>query len=53
LLAALSMSGLPTDAFVFEGFIPQKKGRQTKLKELAIEPRTIVLMNLCIELKSY
>jgi len=43
LLAALSMSGLPTDAFVFEGFIPQKKGRQTKLKELAIEPRTIVL----------
>ena len=43
LLAALSMSGLPTDAFVFEGFIPQKKGRQTKLKELAIEPITIVL----------
>lgn len=43
LLAALSMSGLPTDAFVFEGFIPQKKGRQTKLKELAIEPRTIVI----------
>jgi len=43
LLAALSMSGLPTDAFVFEGFIPQKKGRQTRLKELAIEPRTIVL----------
>jgi len=43
LLAALSMSGLPTDSFLFEGFIPQKKGRQTKLKELAIEPRTIVL----------
>ena len=43
LIAALSMSGLPTDAFVFEGFLPQKKGRQTKLKELAIEPRTIVL----------
>ena len=37
LLAALSMSGLPTDSFLFEGFIPQKKGRQTKLKELAIE----------------
>ena len=32
LIAALSMSGLPTDSFVFEGFIPQKKGRQTKLK---------------------
>jgi 16S rRNA (cytidine1402-2'-O)-methyltransferase len=43
LIAALSMSGLPTDAFVFEGFLPQKKGRQTKLKELAIEPRTIVI----------
>ena len=43
LLAALSMSGLPTDAFVFEGFLPQKKGRQTKLKQLALEERTIVL----------
>lgn len=43
LVAALSMSGLPTDAFVFEGFLPQKKGRQTKLKELAEENRTIVL----------
>lgn len=43
LLAALNMSGLPTDAFVFEGFIPQKKGRQTKLKQLAEEQRTIVL----------
>ena len=43
LLAALSMSGLPTDSFVFEGFIPQKKGRQTKLKELAEEKRTTVL----------
>ncbi len=43
LIAALSMSGLPTDSFVFEGFIPQKKGRQTKLKELAEEKRTVVL----------
>ncbi len=43
LVAALSMSGLPTDAFVFEGFLPQKKGRQTKLKELANEYRTIVI----------
>jgi 16S rRNA (cytidine1402-2'-O)-methyltransferase len=43
LIAALSMSGLPTDSFVFEGFLPQKKGRQTKLKELAEENRTIVL----------
>jgi len=43
LITALSMSGLPTDAFVFEGFLPQKKGRQTKLKELAEENRTIIL----------
>jgi 16S rRNA (cytidine1402-2'-O)-methyltransferase len=43
LIAAISMSGLPTDAFVYEGFLPQKKGRQTKLKELAEENRTIVL----------
>ena len=43
LISALSISGLPTDEFVFLGFIPQKKGRQTKLKELAEEKRTIVL----------
>lgn len=43
LLSALAVSGLPTDSFVFEGFIPQKKGRQTKLKELAEEKRTIII----------
>lgn len=43
LLMALVLSGLPTDRFVFDGFLPHKKGRQTKLKELAGEPRTIVL----------
>lgn len=42
-LSALVLSGLPTDSFVFEGFIPQKKGRQSKLKELAEEKRTIVI----------
>lgn len=40
---ALSISGLPTDSFVFEGFLPQKKGRLKKLNELASEERTIVL----------
>ncbi len=40
---ALVASGLPTDRFVFEGFLPHKKGRQTRLKALADEPRTIVL----------
>ncbi len=40
---ALVKSGFPTDSFVFEGFLPHKKGRQTKLKELATEKRTIIL----------
>jgi len=39
---ALVTSGLPCDRFVFEGFLPQKKGRQTRLKELATEGRTLV-----------
>lgn len=42
-IAALSIAGLPTDSFLFEGFLPQKKGRQKKLKELAEINRTIVL----------
>jgi 16S rRNA (cytidine1402-2'-O)-methyltransferase len=42
-ILALSISGLPTDAFVFEGFLPQKKGRQKKMKELSEEERTIIL----------
>lgn len=40
---ALVSSGLPCDKFVFEGFLPQKKGRQTRLEQLAAEERTIVL----------
>lgn len=43
LIPALVLSGLRTDKFVFEGFLPHKKGRQTRLKLLATEPRTIVL----------
>ena len=42
-ITALSISGLPSDSFIFEGFIPQKKGRQKKLKELAEEERTIII----------
>ena len=42
-IPALIKSGFPTDRFVFEGFLPHKKGRQTALKQLAQEPRTIVL----------
>jgi 16S rRNA (cytidine1402-2'-O)-methyltransferase len=39
---ALVNSGLPTDKFVFEGFLPHKKGRQTRIQQLAEESRTIV-----------
>lgn len=39
---ALVMSGLPCDKFVFEGFLPVKKGRQTRLQFLAEESRTMV-----------
>lgn len=40
---ALVNSGFPTDRFVYEGFLPHKKGRQTRWKSLADEERTIVL----------
>lgn len=39
---ALVSSGLPNERFCFEGFLPQKKGRQTRLKLLAEEPRTMI-----------
>lgn len=39
---ALVNSGLPNDKFVFEGFLPVKKGRQTRLKILAEESRTMI-----------
>jgi 16S rRNA (cytidine1402-2'-O)-methyltransferase len=42
LIPALVNSGFPTDRFVFEGFLPHKKGKQTLLKTLALEERTIV-----------
>ncbi|MGA0248332.1 MAG: 16S rRNA (cytidine(1402)-2'-O)-methyltransferase [Schleiferiaceae bacterium] len=42
LIPALVASGLPCDRFVFEGFLPQKKGRQTRIKEWLTETRTVV-----------
>ena len=42
-LAALTVSGLPINRFVFEGFLPRKKGRKKFIEELAQEKRTIVL----------
>ncbi|MBU4124656.1 MAG: 16S rRNA (cytidine(1402)-2'-O)-methyltransferase [Nanoarchaeota archaeon] len=43
LLAAIVISGLPMDKFVYLGFLPLKKGRQTLLKSLQTEPRTLVI----------
>jgi 16S rRNA (cytidine1402-2'-O)-methyltransferase len=43
LIPALVNSGFPTDRFVFEGFLPHKKGKQTILKMLALEERTIIV----------
>ena len=43
-IAALAISGLPTDRFVFEGFLPRKAGeRRARLEALAADPRTIVV----------
>ena len=42
LIPAIVQSGFPTDRFIFEGFLPQKKGRQTRLKLWTEETRTIV-----------
>ena len=40
---ALVQSGLPTEKFCFEGFLPQKKGRETRLREIAQETRTMII----------
>ena len=42
LIPALIISGLPMEKFVFEGFLPTKKGRKTKLQNLSIETRTMI-----------
>ncbi len=43
LIPALVSSGLPADRFIFEGFLPPKKGRKTKIEALAKEDRTVIL----------
>ena len=42
LIPALIQSGLPSDRFIFEGFLPTKKGRKKRLENLVDEPRTII-----------
>ncbi len=48
--AALSISGLPTDHFYFEGFLPRKKGRLTRLKFLSSLPVTVVIFESPVRL---
>jgi 16S rRNA (cytidine1402-2'-O)-methyltransferase len=43
LIPALVKSGMPTDRFIFEGFIPVKKGRKTRLEQMKLEYRTMVM----------
>ena len=43
LISALSISGLPSDSFYFEGFLPKKKGRKTKFEFLNSLPSTIII----------
>ena len=53
ILTALSASGLPPDAFVFQGFLPRKTGARTQLlKYLTAEPRTIILFETPYRLRS-
>jgi len=59
-ISALITSGLPTDRFIFEGFLPQKKGRKTKFESLKSEERTMIfyesphrIMKTLTEIHSY
>ena len=45
LIPAIVQSGFPTDRFIFEGFLPPKKGRQTRLKQWSEETGQLFFMN--------
>ena len=51
LIPALVMSGLPSERFVFEGFLPKKKGRASRLEELSSENRTVILYESPLRVK--
>lgn len=44
IIPAVVVSGMPCDRFAYEGFLPHKKGRQTRLKAIALEARTVVML---------
>jgi 16S rRNA (cytidine1402-2'-O)-methyltransferase len=50
-LPALILSGLPTDRFVFEGFLPVKKGRRARFAQIKMEHRTVVIYEAPYRLK--
>lgn len=47
LITALSISGLPTDNFLFKGFVPHKKGRETFLKDVVETRQTVIFYESC------
>ncbi|HPA25262.1 MAG TPA: 16S rRNA (cytidine(1402)-2'-O)-methyltransferase [bacterium] len=47
LITALSISGLPTDKFIFKGFVPHKKGRETFLRQVLDSEETVVFYESC------
>jgi 16S rRNA (cytidine1402-2'-O)-methyltransferase len=47
LISALSISGLPTDKFIFKGFVPHKKGRETFFREVLAAEETVVFYESC------
>ena len=51
LIPALVMSGLPSERFVFEGFLSKKKGRASRLEELSTENRTVILYESPLRVK--
>ena len=51
LIPALVMSGLPSERFVFEGFLPKKKGRVSRLEELSSENRSVILYESPLRVK--
>ena len=51
LIPALVMSGLPSERFVFEGFLPKKKGRIFRLQELSREKRTVIIYESPVRVK--
>ncbi|MFA5318447.1 MAG: 16S rRNA (cytidine(1402)-2'-O)-methyltransferase [Patescibacteria group bacterium] len=53
LSASLSISGFPTDQFLFLGFLPHKKGRQTMINEIARSKQTVIVYESCHRIEKF